>query len=123
MKRRPINLNFLTLRFPITAWVSIAHRLSGVLLFFSIPLILWYFQASLSSEASFSKINIFFHDPVVKIGLSVFISALCYHLVAGIRHLLLDIHIGESKSGGRKGAKLVIVLFVAFLPAIGYWLW
>lgn len=123
MKRRPVNLNLFTIRFPITAWVSIAHRLSGVFVFLLVPFLLWILQESLASEARFMHLSAILGWPAMQVGLWLFLAALLYHCIAGIRHLLMDIHIGETKAMGRFGAWLVIVIFVTLYGVIGYWLW
>ena len=123
MKRRPINLNFLTIHFPVTAWVSIAHRLSGILMVFMIPALLWILQESLASKERFTGLALIFNHPLSVIGLWIILAALLYHWIAGVRHLLMDNHIGESKMGGRIGAWLVIGFSAVFILFIGYKLW
>ncbi|HXH55270.1 MAG TPA: succinate dehydrogenase, cytochrome b556 subunit [Gammaproteobacteria bacterium] len=123
MKRRLVNLNFFTLHFPVTAWVSVAHRLSGIFVFLMIPGLLWILQESLASKARFQNLGVFFSHPIAVVGLWLLLAALLYHWVAGLRHLLMDIHIGESKTGGRIGAWLVIYISFGFILLLGYKLW
>lgn len=123
MKRRPINLNLFTIHFPLTAWVSIAHRLSGVFVFLLIPLLLWMLQESIVSEDRFMNLSRLLNQAVLQVLWWAFLLALLYHWVAGIRHLLMDLHIGESKDSRRKGAWLVIVIFMTLSGIVGYWLW
>lgn len=123
MPQRPVNLNFLTIRFPITAWVSILHRLSGIFLFLLIPVLLWALQTSLASEEDFLRLKTNLQSPWVKILLWVSLSALVYHLIAGIRHLLLDLHFAESKVLGRFSAQLVLGCSVVLIVLLGYWIY
>ena len=123
MKRRPVNLNLFTIRFPVTAWVSIAHRLSGVFIFLLIPFLLWILQESIVSEAHFMRLSAILSQPSIQAILWFFLGALLYHWIAGVRHLLMVIHVGESKAKGRLGAWLVIIIFLTFCGVIGYWLW
>lgn len=123
MKQRPVNLNFLTIHFPVTAWVSIAHRLSGLVVFLMIPGLLWLLQESLAAEARFNAMAEFFKHPVAIAVLWLFLAALLYHWIAGLRHLLMDLHVGESKIGGRRGAWCVIALFFILIVFMGYKLW
>ena len=123
MKQKTVNLNVLTLRFPVTAWVSIAHRLSGLLLVFLIPGLLWGLQYSLGSKADFVNLQQRLQTPCNRVWLWMLITALLYHGVAGIRHLLLDQHIGESKSGGRRGAYAAILVSVLLSLWVGYRIW
>ena len=120
MKQRPTNLNFLTIHFPITAWVSILHRLSGFYVFLCIPILLWVLQESLASEERLSALKNTFSGPLFTSILWLLAAAFIYHLVAGIRHLLMDVHIGESKAGGRRGAWLVLIISFLLLISAGY---
>jgi succinate dehydrogenase / fumarate reductase cytochrome b subunit len=123
VKKRPINLNFFTLYFPITAWVSIAHRLSGILVFLFIPVLLWMLQESLASKERYQALMHLFQVRLAMFFLWGLLAALIYHLVAGTRHLLTDLHIGESKQGGKRGACLVIGISALLIALIGCWLW
>ncbi len=123
MKKRPVNLNFFTIRFPVTAWVSIAHRLSGVAVFLLIPVLLTMLQRSLTSEESFWTLKSSLHAPMVMGGIWILLAALVYHFIAGVRHLCMDVHIGDSKRGGRVGAWIVIVISLLLFAGIGYYLW
>ena len=124
-KPRPVYLNLFEFRFPLTAIVSILHRVSGVLLFLSIPLILWALDASLDNRFSFAQVTSVLMHPLVKIITWAILSAFIYHVVAGIRHLLMDCHIGETKEGGRLGAQLTLALSIALivLLGIGMFIW
>lgn len=121
--KRPKNLNLFTIRFPIPAIVSILHRVSGVFLFLLLPLLLWMFSLSLSSEQSFTSLRDFLTMPWVKFLVWLFLLPLFYHLIAGIRHLLMDCHIGEEKRSGRWGAILTLLLSLILAFFLGVWLW
>lgn len=122
-KPRPVNLDIGTFKLPITAYVSILHRLSGVLLFFVIGLLLWLLDFSLSSPEGFAAVAEWLSAPLVKIVLWGSLAALAYHLVAGVRHMIMDFGIGESLEGGVLGAKLVIAAAVILILLAGVWIW
>ncbi len=122
-KKRPVNLDLRTIRFPLPAITSILHRISGFLLFLLIPVLLWALSASLSSADSFAALKECFSYPIAKFCVWVILSALAYHLVAGIRHLLMDCGWGESLTGGRMGAKLILIVSAILIIAVGVWLW
>lgn len=116
--KRPINvgiLDLLVFRWPIAAIASISHRVAGVGLFVGIALVLYALQMSLSSEESFNNLKAFMTSSpigmVITIGL---FAALAFHFVAGIKHLLLDLGVGESLEGSAFAAK-VVLLFSAIL--------
>ncbi len=95
----------------------------GVILFFVAGLLLWMLDTSLSSEAGFAAIQDILGGTLAKLILWGALSALAYHFVAGIRHLVMDIGIGESLEGGRLGAKLVFVATVVLILLAGVWVW
>jgi len=101
----PVFLNLLQIRFPITAVMSILHRLSGVLLFLNIPLVIYALQLSLSGEAGFKLVQDWLlHSLIIQVLLVILLWALLHHLFAGIRFLLLDIDIGVSRAAARRSA-------------------
>lgn len=122
-KQRPVNLNLFTIKFPIPAIVSILHRISGVLVFLLIPFLLWLLQASLSSIEQFDALYEIFDGILVRFILWVLLSALLFHLIAGIRHLLMDTGLGESLKAGQFSAWLVIFLGAFLTICVGIWLW
>lgn len=122
-KQRPVNLDLLSIRFPLPAIVSILHRISGVILFLLIPMLLLILADSLASPVSFLNLQYLFASPILKLIVWVILSALIYHLTAGLRHLLMDAGVGETKSGGRIGAILVLAISVLLILLAGVWIW
>ena len=122
-KQRPVNLDLMTIKFPLPAIASILHRISGLLLFFAVPCLLWLLQDSLSSASDFNHIKHLFAQPVLKILLLSGMAALLYHLIAGIRHLLMDVGIGESFAAGKRSVAIVIVLTLLLTIIIGIRIW
>jgi succinate dehydrogenase / fumarate reductase cytochrome b subunit len=122
-KQRPVNLNLMTIHQPMMAVVSILHRLSGVLLFLSIPFLLWVFSLSLNSPDSFALVHSWFAKVLIKCLIWLILSALIYHGIAGIRHFIMDFGIGESLNGGRISAYITLLLSLAFAVFLGVWLW
>lgn len=120
--KRPINLNLLTIRFPIPAIVSILHRISGVVLFLFIPVALWGLGFSLT-EQGFNILQGWLGSFYIKLMLWLLLIPFCYHFVAGIRHLLMDIHIGEQLQSGRRTAQLTFIIFLLLILLAGVWLW
>ena len=122
--KRPKHLNLLKIRQPLPAVVSILHRISGALLFFSgIPLILYSLQMLLQSQQSFEALQDCLRDPVIKMALLLPIWFFLHHLCAGIRHLALDLHIGVMLPQARMGSMLVVAAGILFTALIGLMLW
>lgn len=120
---RPKNLDLSTIRFPLPAIASILHRISGVFIFAGVAVLLWLFAESLSSEQGFSNVGMWLGNPIVKLVVWAIVAGLLYHLIAGIKHLLMDLGIGETLEGAKTGASLVIVLSVITIVLAGVWLW
>lgn len=120
---RPINLDFTTLRLPLPAITSFLHRISGVFIFAGTAVLLWLLAESLASEQGFSNVQQWLDTLWVKLLLWSVLAGLLYHLIAGVRHLLMDLGIGETLEGGRMGAKLVVIFSVLAIVLAGVWLW
>lgn len=120
---RPVNLDLTTIKLPVPAYTSILHRITGILLLFGIGLLLYFLQQSLHSPESFEALKQVLLHPVDKFLLWATVSALLFHLVAGIKHLLMDINIGDGKRSGTIGAVLTLLLSTVLIVLAGVWLW
>lgn len=120
-KKRPVNLDIGTIQLPITSYVSILHRVSGVVLFGAIAVFLWLLDSSLSSEEGFNAIKETLGNPLCKLIVWASLAGLAYHMVAGIRHLVMDFGLGETLEGGRLGAKIVLVVAAILILLAGVW--
>jgi succinate dehydrogenase / fumarate reductase cytochrome b subunit len=114
-------------RLPITGWVSILHRISGILLFLLSPFVMCLFDLSLTSEISFHKFKMLWlrgfpnWSPVFwKTAFLVLIALYTYHALAGLRFLVLDVsHRAASKTPARVSAAAVLVLSLGLTVAFG----
>ncbi len=95
------------MRLPITAWASITHRATGVFLFAGMAVLIWALDASLASPESFAALQDCLASPLVKLVIWAVVAGLIYHSLAGIKHLVMDMGIGETMEGGTRGAKVV----------------
>jgi len=106
-KPAPKFLNLIKIKLPPGGIASIGHRISGVLMFLSIPFIAWEFGRSLESEQSFREVQDCLQStPVVLLSL-VLVWSLSHHLLAGVRHLFLDVGIAVDRSRANATAWLV----------------
>ena len=120
--KRPVNLDIGTIKLPITSYVSILHRISGVFLFFAVAFLLYMLETSLSSEQGFQSLKDFFSKPLFQIILWASLAALAYHVVAGLRHLVMDFGIGEgSFQAGRRSAWAALVIAAVSILIITGW--
>ncbi len=112
------------IRLPLPGWVSILHRISGLLLFF--PFAAWLLYAldlSLVSEEGFARTQRYLGLPLVKLGLIVFVWAYCHHFCAGIRFLLLDIDKGIELKTARMTSVLVLVASLTATAFLAVKIW
>ena len=122
-KKRPVNLDIGTISFPITAIVSITHRVTGMVSLAGILILMWMLDVSLDSKESFNQLIGILANPLAKLVLWAVLAALAYHLVAGTRHLIMDMGIGETLEGGKLGAKAVVAFSIILIILAGVWIW
>lgn len=84
---------------------------------------LWGLSLSLSSPQDFDDLHLFLSSPFMKLLIWSCLSAFIYHFIAGIRHLLMDVHVGEELKSGRLSAKLTLVISIILIILAGIWLW
>lgn len=132
-KKRPEfrNINALsdlpTYRLPAAGWVSILHRVSGVLMFVLMPFVIWMFDTSISSEISYAKFTAAFSAGMLglpgfiwKLVALALIWAYLHHFLAGVRHLRMDVsHDAVNKASGANSARVVLTLSLALTAILG----
>ncbi|KJG71520.1 succinate dehydrogenase cytochrome b556 subunit [Raoultella ornithinolytica] len=123
-KQRPVNLDLQTIRFPITAIASILHRVSGVITFVAVGILLWLLGTSLSSPEGFLVASSIMDSFFVKFIMWGILTALAYHAVVGIRHLLMDFgYLEETLEVGTRSAKISFVITVVLSLLAGVLVW
>ncbi|SFT50232.1 succinate dehydrogenase subunit C [Kosakonia arachidis] len=123
-KQRPVNLDLTTIRFPVTAIASILHRVSGVITFVAVGILLWLLGLSLSSEDGFLAASAIMNNFFVKFILWGILTALAYHAVGGIRHVLMDFGwLEETFESGKRSANLSFVITVVLSILAGVLVW
>jgi len=115
---RPVYLNLLKIRLPLPGIVSFAHRITGVLLFLSLPFAVYLLDLSIESPESFVRAQQLLNQPLVLLVQIVLLWAIAHHFFAGIRFLLIDAEIGVEKSSTRTGAWLVLLAEIVTVVAI-----
>lgn len=122
-RNRPIYLDLFKIRLPTPGLVSILHRISGAGLFLLLPFLLWLFQASISSPDSYVRYRATFANPLVKLILIGLLWAFVHHLLAGLRFLALDLHLGTELAPARASSWVVLVAGILLTVILGVWLW
>jgi succinate dehydrogenase / fumarate reductase, cytochrome b subunit len=121
---RPVYLNLLQIRLPLPGIVSILHRISGALLFvLGIPLLLYGVERSLASPESFAALKASMAHPLFKLIVLGLVWAYLHHFCAGIRYLLIDIHVGDDLRPARVSSIVVLgaSLLLTLIAAVRLW--
>jgi succinate dehydrogenase / fumarate reductase cytochrome b subunit len=122
--RRPVHLDLFRIRMPLPSVVSFLHRVTGAaMLVFGIPLLLAGVEASLASPESWAALRATLAHPLCKLVLLGFAWAFLHHLCAGVRHLLLDLHVGVDLAPARRSSVVVFVVSLALTAIAGVKLW
>ena len=111
---RPVYIDLRKINLPVSALISITHRLSGMYVFFiTLPLMLALIYFSTESEDSFNDLSLFLKDYEFILGLIVLsFCILWFHILSGVRHLIMDAHIGESLIASKYSAIFTISLWI-----------
>jgi succinate dehydrogenase / fumarate reductase cytochrome b subunit len=115
-----------TYRLPAAGIVSILHRISGLIMFLLLPFIVWMFDTSISSEISFAKFSAAFNvglgfvpAVLVKVVVLGLIWAYLHHLIAGVRHVYMDVFHAVTKEFGKFSAIATLALSLGLTAALG----
>ena len=122
-KKRPVHLALHKIRLPLPGVISIFHRISGLLLFLALPLVLVLLQGSLRSAESYSDLMGFLGMPLAKIGMLGLLWALLFHTCAGLRYLAIDTHLLNNLRQARESSRVVLAASVLLTLLIGVRLW
>ena len=123
-KQRPVNLDLKTISFPITAIASILHRVSGVITFIALGILLWLLSLSLSSEQGFAQAQAITDTFLVKFILWGILTALAYHVVGGVRHLLMVLGFGEENLAvASRSARIAFAITIVLSLLAGVLVW
>jgi len=127
-KARPKHLNLMQIRLPLPGFVSILHRVSGIGLFLCLPLLIALFGASLGSPEQLecyraTMVFTVLGLPVIKLLLLCLLWAYLHHFCAGIRFLLLDMHIGIDLAPARASAVAVLLVSLSLTVFLGVLTW
>ena len=123
---RPTNLSLndlRTIKLPITAVTSLLHRITGIVLFLAIPIMLWLLSQVLSENHDYEKFLTHMSMPAAKIISWMILSSLSYHVVAGIRHLFMDLGYGETFEVAKLTSLLTLVASIIAAATWGAWIW
>ena len=122
-KQRPVNLDLTTIKLPSAGKACILHRVTGVAMFFAMLFVIWAWATSLHSEEGFNQVVQLmqgFFGKFIAIGT---LSALTYHILGGLRHVVMDMGYWEELESGNTSANVTIGLWIVLTIVIGVVLW
>ena len=122
-KQRPVNLDLKTIKFPPSAVSSILHRVTGVAMFFALLFVIWAWAVSVSSPDGFVNVQTIMDGVIGKLIAIGTASALTYHILGGIRHVIMDMGHWEELESGNNSARAIIALWVVLTVVLGVALW
>ena len=122
-KKRPKHLDLSQIKLPLPALVSILHRISGVLLFLTFPLLLLMLQYSLRSIETYTQLFGLLHHPLIKLVLLGLLWASLHHICSGVRYLAIDMDWGVRLARARASSKWVVIASLSLTVLTGVWLW
>jgi succinate dehydrogenase / fumarate reductase cytochrome b subunit len=118
-KQRPVNLELNTIKFPPSAISSILHRVTGVAMFFALLFVIWAWAVSVSSPQGFADVQAIMDGFVGKFVAIGTASALIYHILGGLRHVVMDLGYWEELESGNLSAKAIIALWIILTVVLG----
>jgi succinate dehydrogenase / fumarate reductase cytochrome b subunit len=122
-KKRPKHLALHLIKLPLPGFVSILHRVSGLLLFLALPLLLWMLQYSLRSIETYTQLQTVFAHTLFKLLMLGLLWAFLHHFCAGLRYLAIDLHYVRSLAQARSSSKVVLAVSLILTVLLGAKLW
>ena len=122
-KHRPKHLALHLIKLPLPGFVSILHRISGLLLFIALPLLLLMLQYSLRSIETYTQLLAVLAHPLVKLMLLGLLWAFLHHFCAGLRYLAIDLDYGMKLAQARASSKMVLAVSLVLTVLLGARLW
>ena len=122
-KQRPVNLDLTTIKLPSAGKASILHRVTGVAMFFALIFVVWAWATSVGSQDGFNLVKDLLNGPIGYIIALGTLSALSYHFIGGVRHVIMDMGHWEELQSGNTSANVAIGLWIVVTLILGVVLW
>ncbi|MFQ5754659.1 MAG: succinate dehydrogenase, cytochrome b556 subunit [Acidiferrobacterales bacterium] len=122
VKKRPVYLNLFKIHLPVGGVVSIAHRVTGVVLAVLFPFGIYLLQLSLRDASGFDRATTILSSVSGRIAVLLLTWIFAQHFFSGVRHLLLDLDVGVEKGTARRSAWLTWVGSVITVLLAAVWI-
>jgi succinate dehydrogenase / fumarate reductase cytochrome b subunit len=105
-----------------TLLTSILNRFTGLILSVGLIVLIYWLMAVAGGSHSYARTQSVLSLGIFKLVYAGLAFAFCYHLVAGIRHLVWDTGRGLERAQAQRSAWIVAVVSLALTLIVGYWL-
>lgn len=122
-RSRPKHLALHKIKLPLPGFVSILHRVSGLVLFLALPALLLLLDQSLRSVETYTNLSEHLTHPILKLALLGVMWAFLHHFCAGLRYLAIDLHLLSNLAAARSSSKWVMAVSLALTIVLGVKLW
>ncbi len=122
-KKRPKHLALHLIKLPLPGFVSILHRVSGLVLFLALPALLMMLQYSLRSIETYTELKEILNQPMSKLVIFALLWSFLHHFCAGLRYLAIDLHLVSNLTQARNTSWAVLFTSLALTVLLGVKLW
>ena len=124
MQTRPLSPHLSVYRmYRYSLATSIANRFTGVALSAGLLLLVYWLMAVAGGARSYARATRVLSLPLAKLVYAALIVAFCYHLVAGLRHLVWDTGHGLERAQSQRSAWLVVAASLVLMLVIACRAW
>ena|ERR1700761_6072370 len=123
MRERPLSPHLSVYRMTrYTLFSSIFNRFTGVALSVGLIVLIYWLMAVAGGSRSYQRAYDVLSSGILKLFYAAMLVAFCYHLVAGIRHLIWDTDTGMERAQSKTSAAIVVTISIVLVVLLGYWL-
>ncbi|MDK1288648.1 succinate dehydrogenase, cytochrome b556 subunit [Pseudoalteromonas umbrosa] len=123
-KERPTNLAIQTMALPITAYASILHRVSGVIVWAALVALLPLLIFAIQSQDNFNTLSVLFTENfLAQFIVWGLLTALGYYCLGTVKHIIQEFGYCEELASGCMISRVAIGLGIVLSVGIGVWIW
>lgn len=120
MRARPLSPHLSVYKFTVKMMMSIATRITGVILSVGLLLLVWWLMAAADGPESYAGAVRLLSHGLVQLLLAGWLLSFTYHLCNGIRHLTWDLGLGMERDESQRSGVVTLIATVIITLAIGY---
>jgi len=105
-----------------TLLTSILNRFTGLILSIGLLALVYWLMAVAGGAHAYVRAQAVLSSALFKLVYAGLVIAFCYHLTAGVRHLVWDTGRGLERAQSQRSAWIVTVVSIALMVVLGYWL-